>query len=100
MSTWVYFVCIDHDPVLVADAESGQHNEVEAMRELLDHREDWLDIADDERITISDRYAANGVRFFQQHPRCRLACKNEYAVWTDLGAGLPPHVKTDLDDPA
>lgn len=90
MSTCVYFVCIDHYPPLVAGAESGQHNEIEEMRELLRNRDRWLDITEDERIEITDPYTANGVRFFRQHPRCRLACRDEYQRWTDLGMGLPP----------
>lgn len=92
MSTYVYFACIDHSPPIRSEAESGQHNEVEAMREQLDRRDNWIDVAEDDRVEIVDRYAANGARFFRQHPACRLACVDEYGLWTDLGMGLPSNI--------
>lgn len=91
MSTWVYYACIDHDPPLVNDLESGQHGEVDEMRKLLEGRETWLSMLDEygEHIQLAERYTANGVQFFQHHPRCALACVDEYGRWTDLGMGLP-----------
>jgi hypothetical protein len=93
VSTWVYFACLDHDPPIRADSESGQHNEFAAMRALLASREavlagvaalgPWVS------IETGDRYKDNGLAFFAQHPRCRLACVDEYDRWTDLGHGVP-----------
>jgi hypothetical protein len=92
MSTWVYFACLDHDPPLRADQESGQHNEWEPMRTLLAERDSLLDLVHADVLDaygLNDRWTSNGLRFFQQHPRCRLACVDEYGRWTDLGHGVP-----------
>lgn len=95
MSTSVYLVCIDHDPPIRADSECGQHGEVDRCRTILGRRDDLLRLSAecDYFFSTGDRWTDNGLHFFKTHPRCRVACEDEYGRWTDLGMGLPPGVR-------
>ncbi len=79
MSTWLYLECLDHDPPLQADNESGQH--------LYDLPQIRADIADRERFVAEmaepksqqgDYFRANSASFLAQHPRCRIGIRDEY----------------------
>ena len=78
MSTYYYVACTDHDPVLIADDESGQHS-----YDLPDIR---ADIADREALVriwrsgVGDLgyFRNNTVRFLAKHPTCALAIIDEY----------------------
>jgi hypothetical protein len=80
MSTYVYLQCLDHDPPLSADGESGQH--------LSDLPQIRGDLADRARITASvrdgwdagDHFRNNTARFLAEHPRCRIGIRDEYGV--------------------
>lgn len=93
MSTWVYLACIDHDPPLVSDCESGQHDERVGMALLVADRDKWLALTRNDDVEITDRWSRNGSYFLRSHPKCRLACVDEYNRWTDLGQGVPKGVK-------
>lgn len=78
MSTYIYLVCTDHDPPIVAEDESGQH--------LYDLPQIRQDVADREHIvqatrggfTADDYYRRNTARFLRQHPKCNLEIRDEY----------------------
>ena len=80
MSTYLYLECLDHDPPLSADGESGQH--------LYDLPQIRADIADRERIVANlrdgwdpnDHFRMNTGRFLMAHPRCRIAIRDEYGA--------------------
>jgi len=70
MSTWLYLTCLNHDPPLRSDDESGQH-----LCDLDDIRQDIRD-----RDVLIRLYALNGLqgwrassaRFLTDHPTCRI----------------------------
>ena len=79
MSTYVYLECLDHDPPLQAEDESGQH--------LYDLPRIRTEVRN--RATIVARYEAtygseggyferNTARFLADHPKCRLGIRDEY----------------------
>ena len=80
MSTYVYLVCMDHEPPLVAEDESGQHL-YDLPRIRADIRDRELLVAAAERDLVSDEYfRRNTVRFLRSHPTCRISIKDEYGV--------------------
>lgn len=77
MSTWLYLECLDHDPPLTADSESGQH--------LSDLPQIWADL--DKRlpelllvldIDGGSHFRKNTARFRQAHPHCHIVIRDEY----------------------
>lgn len=80
MSTYVYLECLDHDPPLSAEGESGQH--------LYDLPQIRADIANRERIVTNlrdgwdpdDHFRRNTARFLAAHPKCRIGIRDEYGV--------------------
>ena len=81
MSTWLYLECLDHDPPLRSEGESGQH-----LYDLPDIR---ADIAiRDELATVAnagggwidrgDHFRNNTLRFLLAHPRCHLGIRDEH----------------------
>lgn len=79
MSTYLYFRCLDHDPPLIAEEESGQH--------LYDLPQMRKDLADRERIVASyadgmsfpsDYFRRNTAKFFVSHATCTLGIIDEY----------------------
>lgn len=81
MSTYLYLVCITHEPPLRADGESGQH--------LYDLPQIRADIANRDAIVAAwelDMEPAGApthfrhatARFLSEHPRCPLAIYDEY----------------------
>lgn len=78
MSTYVYLECLDHDPPLSADDESGQH--------LSDLPQIRADLADRERVVASirdgwdpgDYFRNNTARFLASHKKCRIGIRDEY----------------------
>ena len=81
MSTYLYLTCLDHDPPLRAESESGQH-----LYDLPDIRTDirdrdalvrlWDDGALGQRWTGLPR--VNSLRFLSQHRTCRIGIVDEY----------------------
>lgn len=80
MSTYVYLECLDHNPPLRANGESGQH--------LYDLPQIRADIADRDRIaatfcddwTHHNHFRRNTARFLADHPRCLIGIRDEYGV--------------------
>ena len=82
MSTYVYLECLDHDPPLTADDESGQH-----LYDLPQIRADLADrdriiadlIADADWLHEDDAYfRRHTARFLSVHPHCSIGIRDEY----------------------
>jgi hypothetical protein len=77
MSTYLYLRCLDHNPPLVADGESGQHlYDLDVIR---------LDVAD--RVAVAARepdyeydshFRRNTAIFLTAHQMCRIDVLDEY----------------------
>lgn len=77
MSTYVYLVCLDHDPPLVAEDESGQH--------LYDLPRIRAEIAGVDAPAPSGQhpdatayFRRNSERFLLQHRGCRIGIRDEH----------------------
>ena len=80
MSTWLYLVCEDHNPPIVADDESGQH-----LYDLPQIRADVADRASvieawehDEFDVEGDYFRRQSARFLSRHRACSIAICDEY----------------------
>ena len=82
MSTYLYLECLDHDPPLRCEGESGQH-----LYDLADIRADIAARAAlveiqklDGWIDRGHHFRNNSARFLAAHPRCRIGIRDEYDV--------------------
>ena len=75
MSTYLYLKCLDHDPPLLAEAESGQH-----LYDLAQIREDIACRAALVGVKRWDLgyFRAHTARFLNQHQGCRIGIEDEY----------------------
>lgn len=100
MSTYVYLACLDHSPPLIADEESTQHRyndaEMQHVHEWVRDRDVLVNAWENGLVQyrgVSDSsasyFAVNTARFLVGHLTCRLAARDEYGDWIDLGQGLP-----------
>ena len=87
MSTYLYLTCLDHNPPLTADEESGRH--------LYDLPQIRYDIADRKWLVersltdygIELGYFRNrSVRFLGQHANCNIGITDEYGVEHEVTA--------------
>lgn len=81
MSTWVYLECLDHDPPLRSDGESGQHlTDLPQIRSDIANRDLIVAAvkADFEIGELEHHFRRNTVRFLVQHPSCRVGIRDEY----------------------
>jgi hypothetical protein len=83
VSTYLYLVCEDHNPPLVAEDESGQHlSDLPCIRQEIADR----DVLAGERHTWSLDESTNvyfrthSARFLRNHPTCRIGIRDEYGV--------------------
>lgn len=80
MSTYVYLECVDHDPPLRADDESGQHlYDLNQLREDIANRETIIGAAKLD-IWPGERFRRNTAVFLVAHPKCALRITDEYGV--------------------
>lgn len=84
MSTYVYLVCLDHEPPIIASEESGQHlSDLPRIRAEIADRENVAD-AEARYDTFHcgwdmDAYwRANSAKFLAAHPKCRIGIRDEY----------------------
>ena len=88
MSTYVYLECLDHDPPLRADNESGQHlTDLPRIRAEIANRETVADSECYYRDDVPGHYFeadgyfhARSARFLAAHPKCRIGIRDEYGV--------------------
>ena len=83
MSTWLYLRCMDHDPPLEADEESGQHlYDLPQIRADLADREALVRVWDGEHedMLIADLgyFRQHTARFLAKHRKCRIEIWDEY----------------------
>ena len=80
MSTYIYLQCLDHDPPLSADGESGQHlSDLPETRRMIAHRAEIVAImAADAPVTWDNHFASNTAWFLYRHPNCRIGIVDEY----------------------
>lgn len=79
MSTWLYLRCLDHDPPLIADGESGQHlYDLPQIRDDIANREDIVRYIEDDVWPDDNRFQMNTYRFLHAHPKCRVDIVDEY----------------------
>lgn len=81
MSTWLYLVCLDHDPPLRNRVESGQHlTDLKQIRADIADREalvritrtdDWIDLGGERNVTAT---------FLAEHPHCSIGIRDEYGT--------------------
>jgi hypothetical protein len=93
MSTYVYLMCMDHDPPLEAREESAQHAfdaDFAAIRDDLAHREYVVRCALKGDYP-SEYFRARTVRFLTEHATCRISICDENGNWYDpQGEGSDP----------
>ena len=83
MSTYLHLVCLDHDPPLVAEEESGQHlydlpqirADIAAREELVASASMW-----ENWKTVDEYFRRNTANFLVQHQKCRIGIQSEYGV--------------------
>lgn len=83
MSTWLYLECLDHDPPLRSEGESGQHlYDLPQIRADIAARDALLTlVAASEYGDVPDmgsHMRTNTARFLVAHPRCHLGIRDEY----------------------
>lgn len=80
MSTWVYLECRDHNPPLMADAESGQHlYDLDQIRADIANR-DALIAANNDGMEVTDYFRRHTLRFLAAHPKCDIGIRDEYGT--------------------
>lgn len=91
MSTYLYLVCLDHDPPLLAEEESGQHlYDLPRIREEIRNREEIVRVYDDEHSyglfyesdwdekAIEAYFRVRSAKFLSRHRSCRIGIEDEY----------------------
>ena len=78
MSTWIYLECLDHNPPLQAEDESGQHlyNLTQIRADLTDRDRIVANTNDD--IWPENYFRRHTARFLTNHPKCRIGIRDEY----------------------
>ena len=80
MSTYLYLECLDHDPPLRSDGESGQHlTDLPEIRADIAKRVAWVEWSEEDDVwNHLHHFRCNTITFLRQHPRCRLGIRDEY----------------------
>jgi len=80
MSTYVYLECLDHNPPLRADGESGQHlSDLPQIRADIIGRSSVIASLRD-GWSPGDHFRINTARFLTDHERCRIGIRDEYGA--------------------
>lgn len=83
MSTWLYLVCLDHNPPLEAEAESGQHlTDLPGIRADIANRDVLVRIweSGDPAYYPHGHFEGNTLRFLAAHPSCNIGIRDEYGA--------------------
>ena len=91
MSTYIYLVCLDHDPPLIAEEESGQHlydlprirGEIKNREEIVRvyderHSYDFRCASDWDEKAVEAYFRIRSARFLTRHQSCRIGIQDEY----------------------
>lgn len=99
MSTYLYLVCVAHDPPLRADCESGQHlYDLPQIRADIRNRDEIVKAMELGMEPDSGplHFRRATARFLSEHPRCPLAIYDEYGERHALtGEPLTQHEGAD-----
>ena len=101
MSTYIYLVCLDHDPPLIAEEESGQHfYDLPRIRGEIKNREEIVRVYDDRydlryksdwgEKSIEAYFRIRSARFLSRHPKCHIGIRDEYGRDYQLYERTPP----------
>lgn len=78
MSTYLYLTCLDHDPPLLANEESGQHlYDLPQIRDDIARRELWVKQSDSGYIDLG-YFRNHTIDFLCAHRSCRIGITDEY----------------------
>lgn len=82
MSTYIYLVCLDHDPPLIAEEESGQHlYDLPQIRADIAARDALYIVIDaSEYQDVPDMgsyFRSRTARFLAGHRKCRIGIRDE-----------------------
>lgn len=82
MSTYIYLQCLDHEPPLVADDESGQHlRDLDRIREDIRNRESLVAAVDEYgNTTVDDYFGKHSQKFLTVHKNCSIGIVDEDGV--------------------
>jgi len=86
MSTYLYLTCLDHDPPLLAQDESGQHlYDLPRIRIEINNREIIVENYDNSAVPLyfdtgTGHFSANSAFFLSQHRKCNIGITSEYGV--------------------
>lgn len=90
MSTYLYLECLDHDPPLRADGESGQHlHDLPDIRYDITHRKVMAELWSSYAVNPSNHFRANSAKFLADHATCRVGIRDEYGDTYPLVEGEP-----------
>lgn len=79
MSTWLYLVCLDHTPPLMADGESGQHlSDLDTIRHTIAKRSILVPLWESGSYEPFHHFRRNSLSFLSDHPACRIGIRDEY----------------------
>ena len=74
----MYLVCLDHDPPLRAEDESGQHTyDLEQIQKDVHRRDAFVAMADADP-DYGHHFRNNTARFLVRHRKCRIGIEDEY----------------------
>lgn len=79
MSTYLYMQCLDHDPPLVAEGESGQHlYDLPDIRADIANRDALVAAVREHDMQPNGYFRSNTLKFLAAHPTCRIGIVDEY----------------------
>lgn len=92
MSTYMYLECLDHDPPLRADDESGQHTyDLPDIRKDIANRDAIVAVFDsDMPVDLGHFFRNNTARFLCQHAKCNIGIRDEYGRAYPITGEEPP----------
>jgi hypothetical protein len=95
VSTYLYLECLDHDPVLTAPEESGQHlYNLPQIQADIANRVALVSAVQELDLDGGDYFRRRTIWFLSQHPKCRIGIRDEYGaaypIEGDDEEGAPP----------
>lgn len=78
ISTYIYLECLDHDPPLRAEQESGQHlSDMDMIMNDVKNRDFLVSMYENNRLDNGAYFTMNTARFLASHKTCRLGIIDE-----------------------
>lgn len=87
MSTALFLQCLDHDPPIVAEQQSGKYpTDLAQMRQDIVDR-DILTAPHRRELWSEGHHFGATVEFLAAHPKCNIGIRNEYGDSIPTAAG-------------